>query len=116
MSLGGVILFTRFMSMLFNPVVALGEQLNILFRAMASSERIFQALDWDEQIQEPETSAVLPERLKGHVEFRSVDFGYDAETQILKDVSVAVEPGKRLAIVGPTGSGKSTMILSLIHI
>ena len=110
MSLGGVILFTRFMSMLFNPVVALGEQLNILFRAMASGERIFQALDWDEQIQEPETSAVLPERLKGHVEFRSVDFGYDAETQILKDVSVVVEPGKRLAIVGPTGSGKSTMI------
>ncbi|MCH2568079.1 MAG: hypothetical protein MKZ98_05915, partial [Pseudomonadales bacterium] len=110
MSLGGVILFTRFMTMLFNPVVALGEQLNILFRAMASGERIFQALDWDEQIHEPDTPAVLPERLKGHVEFRSVDFGYDTETQILKDVSVEVEPAKRLAIVGPTDSGKSTMI------
>ncbi|MDE0758302.1 MAG: ABC transporter ATP-binding protein, partial [Pseudomonadales bacterium] len=50
MSLGGVILFTRFMNMLFTPVVMLGEQLNVLFRAMASGERIFQALDWDEQI------------------------------------------------------------------
>ena len=54
MSLGGVILFTRFMNMLFTPVVMLGEQLNVLFRAMASGERIFQALDWDEQIHEPD--------------------------------------------------------------
>ena len=47
-SLGEMILFTRFIDMLFQPVVALGEQTNILFRAMASGERIFQALDWDE--------------------------------------------------------------------
>ena len=49
MSLGSVILFTRFIDMLFHPIVALGEQTNILFRAMASGERIFQALDWDEK-------------------------------------------------------------------
>ena len=52
-SLGGVILFTRFIDMLFHPIVVLGEQTNILFRAMASGERIFQALDWDEKIHEP---------------------------------------------------------------
>ncbi len=110
MSLGGVILFTRFMNMLFTPVVMLGEQLNVLFRAMASGERIFQALDWDEQIHEPEKPVQLPQRLNGKVEFRHVDFGYTPDIPILKDVSVSIEAGQKLAIVGPTGSGKSTMI------
>ncbi|MEX0942350.1 MAG: ABC transporter ATP-binding protein [Pseudomonadales bacterium] len=110
MSLGGVILFTRFMNMLFTPVVMLGEQLNVLFRAMASGERIFQALDWDEQIHEPQEPVTLPERLQGKVEFRHVHFGYTAVTPILKDVSVIINPGEKLAIVGPTGSGKSTLI------
>lgn len=110
MSLGGVILFTRFMNMLFTPVVLLGEQLNVLFRAMASGERIFQALDWDEQIREPDHPAQLPTRLAGRVEFRDVTFGYLPGEPVLKSVSVTVEPGKKLAIVGPTGSGKSTMI------
>ena len=110
MSLGGVILFTRFMNMLFTPVVSLGEQLNVLFRAMASGERIFQALDWDEQIHEPDIPAQLSARLKGKIEFRGVKFGYEPSTPIIEDVSVTVEAGERLAIVGPTGSGKSTLI------
>ncbi len=110
LTLGAVILFTRFMSMLFTPVVTLGEQLNVLFRAMASGERIFQALDWDEQIHEPRDPVSLPDRVAGRIEFRHVKFGYERELPILKDVSVTVEPGEKLAIVGPTGSGKSTMI------
>ena len=110
MSLGGVILFTRFMNMLFTPVVMLGEQLNVLFRAMASGERIFQALDWEEQIHEPSNPIELPRRLQGKVEFRGLNFGYNEQSPILKDVSVTIEPGQKLAIVGPTGSGKSTMV------
>jgi ATP-binding cassette subfamily B protein len=110
MSLGGVILFTRFIDMLFHPIVALGEQTNILFRAMASGERIFQALDWDERIHEPEQPARLPARLRGELEFRHVDFGYDPGVPVLRDVSFATRPGEKLAIVGPTGSGKSTLI------
>lgn len=110
MTLGGVILFTRFMGMLFTPVVTLGEQLNVLFRAMASGERIFQALDWDEQIHEPVLPVTLPPRIKGKIEFRGVSFDYEVGNPILRDVSFVVMPGEKLAIVGPTGSGKSTLI------
>ncbi len=109
-TLGEMILFTEFISMMFNPIVVLGEQTNILFRAMASGERIFQALDWDEVIHEPANPASIPERLKGEVEFRHLNFGYDHDVQILKDVSFTIQPGEKLAIVGPTGSGKSTLI------
>jgi ATP-binding cassette subfamily B protein len=98
------------MGMLFTPVVTLGEQLNVLFRAMASGERIFQALDWDEQIHEPVSPITLPPRIRGKIEFRRVSFGYESGNPILQDVSFTVSPSEKLAIVGPTGSGKSTLI------
>ena len=110
MTVGEVVLFTQFVTMLFHPIVVLGEQTNILFRAMASGERIFQALDWDEIIHEPTNPVALPERLTGKVEFRRVSFAYDASMPILKAVSFTISPGEKLAIVGPTGSGKSTLI------
>ena len=110
MTLGEVILFTQFIGMLFHPVVVLGEQTNILFRAMASGERIFQAIDWDEKIHEPEKPYPLPDRLRGEVRFNQVNFAYDPNMPILKDLSFTIKPGERLAIVGPTGSGKSTII------
>jgi ATP-binding cassette, subfamily B, multidrug efflux pump len=109
-TLGEMILFTQFISMMFNPIVVLGEQTNVLFRAMASGERIFQALDWDEVIHEPAHPAVLPERLRGELEFRHLTFGYQHDVPILRDISFRIEPGEKLAIVGPTGSGKSTLI------
>ena len=108
-SLGGMILFTRFIDMLFHPIVVLGEQINILFRAMASGERIFQALDWDESLHEPEHPVTLPNRLQGHIEFRQLNFAY-REEPVIKDVSFTIQPGEKLAIVGTTGSGKSTLI------
>jgi ATP-binding cassette, subfamily B, multidrug efflux pump len=83
MTLGEVVLFTQFIGMLFNPIVVLGEQTNILFRAMASGERIFQALDWDEKIHEPAQPAPLPKRLRGDIEFRNVHFAYH-DTPVLK--------------------------------
>jgi ATP-binding cassette subfamily B protein len=110
LSLGSMILFSQFVDMLIRPVVVAGEQYNVLFRAMASGERIFQALDWDEAIHEPAVPARLPENLHGAIEFRNLTFGYLPGVPVLKNLSFAVRPGERLAIVGPTGSGKSTII------
>jgi ATP-binding cassette subfamily B multidrug efflux pump len=110
MTVGEVVLFTQFVGMLFHPIVVLGEQTNILFRAMASGERIFQALDWDEATHEPEHPATLPQRLTGSVRFNKVDFAYDTNVPVLKNVSFEIAAGEKLAIVGPTGSGKSTLI------
>ena len=110
MTLGGVVLFTQFIAMLFHPIVVLGEQLNVLFRAMASGERIFQALDWDEKIHEPASPVTLPARLRGEVRFRHLDFGYEPDVPVLKNVSLTIAAGEKLAIVGPTGSGKSTLV------
>ncbi len=109
-SLGSVILFTQFVDMFIRPIRVLGQQYNVLFRAMASAERIFQALDWHESVHEPERPAELPERLSGHLEFRNLTFGYDPEEPVLHDVSLTIAPGEKLAVVGPTGSGKSTLI------
>ncbi|MEM7217839.1 MAG: ABC transporter ATP-binding protein [Pseudomonadota bacterium] len=110
LSLGEMILFTRFIDMLFHPIVALGEQTNILFRAMASGERIFQALDWDERIHEPAEPIDLPARLEGRIDIRGLSFRYDVDVPVLRDLSLEIAAGERLAIVGPTGSGKSTLI------
>jgi len=109
-SLGSVILFTQFVDMFIRPIRVLGQQYNILFRAMASAERIFQALDWHEQVREPHRPAALPDRLQGRIEFRHLTFGYDPREPVLHDVSFEVTPGEKLAVVGPTGSGKSTLI------
>ena len=110
MTVGEVVLFTQFIGMLFNPIVVLGEQTNILFRAMASGERIFQALDWDEANHEPQRPVQLSSRLQGQIDFKNLEFSYIPGEVVIKDISLTVNPGETLAIVGPTGSGKSTLI------
>ncbi len=110
LSLGTLIMFTHYINMMVQPVSAVGQLFNTLFRSMASGERIFQALDWDERLHEPEKPIDLPDRLRGKVEFRNANFSYVMGEQVLEDVSFTIQPGEKLAIVGPTGSGKSTII------
>ena len=109
-SLGSVILFTYFIDMFIQPIRVLGHQYNILFRAMASAERIFQALDWDESVDEPVKPVELRQRTAGEIEFKNLSFSYDDELPVLKAISLKIAAGEKLAVVGPTGSGKSTLI------
>ena len=109
-SLGSVILFTYFIDMFIQPIRVLGHQYNILFRAMASAERIFQALDWDENVDEPAQPVELSQRTAGQIEFKNLSFSYGDELPVLKDISLKIAAGEKLAVVGPTGSGKSTLI------
>lgn len=109
-SVGVLIIFTTYVSMLIAPISGVGQFFNTLFRSMASGERIFQALDWEEQLHEPTDPVELPNRLRGEVEFRHVNFTYKKGNRVLEDVSFHINPGEKLAIVGPTGSGKSTII------
>jgi len=104
-TLGALIAFTSFIRMLFQPMVNLSEQYNILQAAMVAAERIFGILD-----EPPEANGTqgLP-ALRGEIEFRNVWFAYQDEEWVLKDVSFRISPGERVAIVGPTGSGKTTI-------
>ncbi|MCY3540605.1 MAG: ABC transporter ATP-binding protein [Gammaproteobacteria bacterium] len=109
-SIGVLFTFTYFVNMLITPISGVGQFFNTLFRSMASGERIFQALDWEEQLHEPAHPVELPTRLRGEVQFRNVNFTYKKGNKVLDDVSFHIKPGEKLAIVGPTGSGKSTII------
>jgi len=108
-SVGVIISFIQFTEMFFRPIRDLSEKYNILQTAMASSERIFDLLDQKSPIQDPE-SPVTAKDIKGDIEFRNVWFAYNEEDYVLKNVSFKINEGERIAFVGATGAGKSTII------
>ena len=110
--LGILVAFIQYLQKFFEPIRDLAEKFNIIQTAMASSERIFELLDTPEQIPESVPSK-NDFKLQGDVEFKNVWFAYKEERFILKDLSFSLEAGESLAIVGATGSGKSTIINSL---
>ena len=112
LSLGALTAFIQYARMLFEPVLNLSEGYNVLQAAMASSERIFRLLD--EEVEDPGAGEVLPAP-EGRIEFRDVWFAYNEEDWVLKGVSFVAEPGRHVAIVGPTGSGKTTIIRILLR-
>ena len=112
LSLGALTAFIQYVRMLFEPVLRLSEGYNVLQGAMASSERIFRLLD---EPQEDPGLGTTVESFQARIEFKDVWFAYDKEDWILRGVSFVAEPGQHVAIVGPTGSGKTTIIRILLR-
>ncbi len=107
LSFGEFYLYLTLLRMLFMPITGIAEKYILMQSAMASGERIFQVIDQPDQMPDP-VKPVAPQPFKGSVEFRGVTFSYDGKREILKDVSFKVKPGQTLALVGNTGSGKTT--------
>lgn len=111
LSLGTLFVFITYISSFFEPIQELSEQLGTLQSSIASAEKIFSVLDVKPEIVSPTDPA--PVNILGEIEFRHVWFAYEEENYILKDVSFVIHPGEKVAFVGATGAGKST-ILNLI--
>lgn len=114
LSIGALIGFIQLSQRFFRPISDLSEKYNILQSAMASSERIFKLLDTPVTITSP-ANGVQPRQVQGHIEFRHVWFAYQDEEWVLRDVSFEVRPGERMAIVGHTGAGKTTITNLLLR-
>lgn len=114
LTIGALIGFIQLSQRFFRPISDLSEKYNILQSAMASSERIFTLLDTPVNVTSP-PNGYQPAHVRGHIEFRHVWFAYQDEEWVLRDVSFEVRPGQRLAIVGHTGAGKTTITNLLLR-
>jgi len=108
-TLGTLVAFISYIQMFFKPIRDISEKYNIMQSAMASTERIFEFMDHREEIPEP-VNPVMPGKSEGHVIFDRVSFSYEKGRKVIDDVSFEVKPGETVAIVGATGSGKTTLI------
>lgn len=108
-SIGVIISFIQFTEMFFRPIRDLSEKYNILQTAMASSERIFDLLDQKSPILDPQKPRTI-KNANGNIEFKNVWFAYNEEDYILKNINFQIKEGERVAFVGATGAGKSTII------
>lgn len=112
-SVGLLVAFGSYINMFWNPILNLSNFYNNLITNLTAAERIFDILDTQPDITDRESAVELPP-VKGSVEFSHVSFTYDkgtpAETKVLSDVSFRVEPGETIALVGPTGAGKTTIV------
>lgn len=111
-SVGTLYIFSNYIRSFFDPIQELAEQFSTLQSSIASAEKIFTVMDEDEFIPEVENPK-QPDKITGKIEFDHVWFAYDGENYVLKDVSFDINPGEKVAFVGATGAGKSS-ILNLI--
>jgi ATP-binding cassette, subfamily B, multidrug efflux pump len=109
MTLGALVAYLQYVDRFFLPIRDLAEKYNILQSAMASSERIFRVLDEPVIVQDPETPKEFG-KVQGEIEFRDVWFAYNPGEWVLKGVSFKIRPGERVALVGATGAGKTSII------
>ena len=115
LTIGQLVAFLQLVAMYYNPVREIADRFNILQQAMAALERIFTLLDQPEGVQDAEDALELPAKIDGAVEFEHVSFAYAPGTWVLRDVSFRIEPGERVAFVGATGAGKTSLINLLLR-
>lgn len=108
-SLGILIAFGSYISMFWNPIMNLSNFYNQIITNIAGAERIFEILDTETKISDADGVTKLPP-VKGAVTFDHVSFSYDGEKRVLDDVSFQIKPGETIALVGPTGAGKTTIV------
>ncbi len=114
LTIGELVAFLAYMRLFFQPLRELSQKYSIVQSALASAERIFSMLDIKQQIKEP-LSPVSISDIRGRLTFDHLTFGYEDDKPVLHDLSLTVEPGRTVAIVGTTGSGKTTLISLLMR-
>jgi len=115
LTLGDVQAFIQYSRQFTQPITQIASMMNLLQSGVASAERVFELLDADEQEPDPVQPARLPERVRGRVAFEDVSFRYVPDTPLIADLSLVAEPGQTVAIVGPTGAGKTTLVNLLMR-
>jgi len=111
---GTVVAFILCLNLIFRPLRIIADKFNVLQMGIIASERVFKVLDNDDYLPPSPKGAYDPQTVKGKIEFKNVSFGYNPEQFVLKDISFTVKAGETVAIVGHTGSGKTT-IISLLN-
>lgn len=114
LTLGELVAFISYMRLFFQPLRELSQKYSVVQSAMASAERIFQLLDQKSSIQQATVPATI-ENLRGSLEFRHLHFGYEPNNPVLHDISFVLRPGQTVALVGTTGSGKTTLVSLLLR-
>jgi len=113
-SIGDVQAFIQYSRQFTQPLTQVASMINVLQSGVASAERVFELLDVQEEPADPAPLALPPGR-RGRVEFDHVSFSYDPDVPLIKDLSLVAEPGQTIAIVGPTGAGKTTLVNLLMR-
>lgn len=114
LSLGSIQAFIQYLRSFQEPLMQIANISNVLQQTAAAAERVFEFLGEEEEVVECNTCS-RPAEIKGAVEFRHVRFGYNPDKPVIKDFSLHVEPGQQIAIVGPTGAGKTTLVKLLMR-